>query len=87
VGSSSNTLAVHSVQDIEAILSRYSPALYRVALRQLRNHEDAPQGALLSAFIHISQFEGRSPISTWLHGIVVNSARMRLRRRQNRALL
>ena len=90
MGSSSNIFGVHSPQNIEATLSRYSPALYRVALRQLRNHEDAEdavQDARLSAFIHLSQFEGRSHFSTWLHRIVVNSARMQLRRRQNRALL
>lgn len=90
MGSSSNTVAVHSLQDIEATLSRYSPALYRVALRQLRNHEDAEdavQDALLSAFIHISQFEGRSHISTWLHRIVVNSARMHLRRQHGHTVL
>lgn len=80
----------HRVRDLEGTLTRYVPALYRVAFRQLRNHEDAEdavQDALLSAFTHISQFEGRSHISTWLHRIVVNSARMQLRRRQNRAFM
>ncbi len=77
-------------EDLEGILSRYSPALYRMALRQLGNHEDAEdavQDALLSAFTHISQFEGRSHISTWLHRIVINSARMQLRRRHGRTFL
>ena len=90
MGSDCNIVAVHCVQDLEGTLARYLPALYRVAFRQLRNHEDAEdavQDALLSAFTHISQFEGRSHISTWLHRIVVNSARMHLRRRQNRAFV
>jgi RNA polymerase sigma-70 factor, ECF subfamily len=71
-------------QELESLLSRYSPVLYRTALRQLRNPEDAEdavQDALLSAFKHRSQFEGRSQISTWLTRIVINSARMQLRRR------
>jgi hypothetical protein len=90
LGLDRNIVAVHCVQDLEGTIARYLPALYRVALRQLRNHEDAEdavQDALLSAFTHISQFEGRSHISTWLHRIVVNSARMQLRRRQNRAFV
>lgn len=90
MGPNSRTLAVERSEDIEAVLSRYAPALYRFAFRQLRNHEDAEdavQDALLSAFKHISQFQGRSAISTWLHRIVINSARMQLRRRRNRTFL
>src|ERR1700674_357633 len=71
-------------QALESLLSRYSPVLYRTALRQLHNPEDAEdavQDALLSALKHIPQFEGRSQISTWLTRIVINSARMQLRRR------
>lgn len=69
--------------DFEAAVSRYSPTLFRVALRRLRNAqdaEDAVQDALLSAYKHIGQFEGRSQISTWLTAIVSNVALMRLRR-------
>src|SRR3989442_6663888 len=68
----------------------YSPALYRTALRQLRNPEDAEdavQDALLSAFKHIAQFEGRSQISTWLTRIVLNSAGIQLRRRPRHQIL
>ena len=90
MGSDYNIAADHRVQDLEGTLARHLPALHRLAFRQLRNHEDAEdavQDALLSAFTHISQFEGRSHISTWLHRIVVNSARMHLRRRQNRKFI
>jgi len=69
---------------LASLMSQYSPVLYRTALRQLRNPEDAEdavQDALLSAFKHRSQFEGRSQISTWLTRIVINSAHMQLRRR------
>jgi len=70
--------------DFEGVISRYSPVLLRVALRRLRNVEDAEdavQDALLSAYKHIGQFEGRSQLSTWLTRIVVNTAGMKLRRR------
>lgn len=72
-------------QALEMLLPRYSAALHRAALRLLRNPvdaDDAVQDALLSAFENISQFEGRSRMSTWLTRIVINSARMQLRRRQ-----
>jgi RNA polymerase sigma-70 factor (ECF subfamily) len=67
-----------------AVLSRYSPALYRIAFRKLGNAqdaEDALQDALLSAFKNMHQFRGDAQFSTWLGSIVVNSARMQLRRR------
>jgi DNA-directed RNA polymerase specialized sigma24 family protein len=53
--------------DFEGVISSYSPVLFRVALRRLRNVEDAEdavQDALLSACKHIGQFEGRSQLST-----------------------
>lgn len=58
--------------------------LYYAAVRVLRDpqdSEDALQDGLLSAFRHLDQFRGRSRMSTWLHVIVTNSARMKLRRR------
>lgn len=73
--------------DFEGVISRYSPVLFRVALRRLRNVEDAEdavQDALLSAHKYIGQFEGRSQLSTWLTSIVTNAARMKLRKRSRR---
>jgi RNA polymerase sigma-70 factor (ECF subfamily) len=71
---------------VEELFSCYSAMLYRVALRKLGNEadaEDAVQDALLSAYKHLDQFKGTSHISTWLTSIVLNSARMQLRRRSN----
>ncbi len=70
--------------DFEGAASRYSQMLFRIALRRLRNVEDAQdavQDALLSAFKHIGQFESRSQLSSWLTRIVINAAGMKLRRR------
>jgi RNA polymerase sigma-70 factor (ECF subfamily) len=72
-------------QALEALLTKYSPAMYRAALRKLGNPadaEDALQDALLSASRHIAQFKGESHISSWLVAIAVNAARLQLRRRQ-----
>jgi RNA polymerase sigma-70 factor, ECF subfamily len=73
-----------------AVLSRYSPALYRIAFRKLRNAEDAEdavQDALVSAFKNMHQFRGDAQLSTWLGSIVLNAARMQLRRRMNQSLV
>lgn len=63
--------------------------LSAVARRYLSNEadvEDAVQEAFLSAYRAIDRFDGRAAVSTWLHAITVNAARMRLRsmRRQPR---
>jgi len=83
VSSSANLSFADYRDDFEDAVSRYSPTLFRVALRRLRNVEDAEdavQDALLSAHKHIGQFEGRSQLSTWLTTIVSNVALMKLRR-------
>lgn len=67
--------------------SKHSAMLYRIALRKLRNPEDAEdalQDALLSAYKNMDQFRGAAQLSTWLGSIVLNSARMQMRRRFNR---
>lgn len=79
-----HTLCRKREQEMEATLSRYWPSFYRSAFRHLGNvadAEDAVQDALLSAYKHLSQFKGDARISTWLTAIVINSARMQLRRR------
>ena len=74
-----------AAQQLEQILTRGLPALYRRAYRILRNAadaEDAVQDALLAAYTHLNQFRGQSQISTWLTAIVLNCARLQLRRRR-----
>src|SRR5580704_12517879 len=70
-------------QAFEQILSTGRTAFYGQAYRLLGNAadaEDAVQDALLAAYTHLDQFRGQSQISTWLTTIVLNCARMRLRR-------
>lgn len=70
--------------ELEDILSRSLPRFRRLAMRWLGNPEDAEdavQDALLSAFKNVGRFEGRAQMSTWLVAIVINCARMQLRRR------
>ena len=66
------------------VLSGRLPSLYRSAYRVLGNTadaEDAVQDALLSAYRHWDQFRGEARPLTWLTTIVMNCARMQLRKR------
>jgi RNA polymerase sigma-70 factor, ECF subfamily len=77
-------------REFENILSHALPRFRRIAMRSLRNHEDAEdavQDAMLSAFRHIAQFDGRAQMSTWLTAIVINAVRMQLRRRSQRQVV
>jgi RNA polymerase sigma-70 factor (ECF subfamily) len=79
--------AVAVQEDFEGVVSRYSPVLFRIAVRRLRNAEDAEdavQDALLSAIKSLGQFDGRSQLSSWLTRIVINAALMKLRSRSRR---
>jgi RNA polymerase sigma-70 factor (ECF subfamily) len=75
-----------TVEDFTAVVSSNLPSFYRRALRQLGNvqdAEDAVQDALLSSYTHLSQFKGEARLSTWLTTIVINAAKMQLRRRRS----
>jgi len=72
------------VQELTDVIASHSLRFRRIALRHLGNAadaEDAVQDALLAALTHVHQFKGRAKMSTWLTTIVINSARMKLRRR------
>jgi RNA polymerase sigma-70 factor (ECF subfamily) len=72
------------VQELTDVIVRHSLRFRRIALDHLSNvadAEDAVQDALLSALTHMHQFRGQAKMSTWLTTIVINSARMKLRRR------
>ncbi len=73
-----------SLVEMLSVLSHCLPSLYRRAYRLLENEadaEDAVQDALLAAYKHLNQFRGEAQLSTWLTTIVVNCARMHLRKR------
>lgn len=72
------------VEEFTDVVERRLPGFHQQALRRLGNvadAEDAVQDALLSAYTHLDQFKGQAQMSTWLTTIVINSARMKLRRR------
>jgi RNA polymerase sigma-70 factor, ECF subfamily len=72
------------VQELTNVIARHSSCFRQIAMRRLSNvadAEDAVQDALLSALKHLDQFREQAKMSTWLTTIVINSARMKLRRR------
>jgi RNA polymerase sigma-70 factor (ECF subfamily) len=50
-------------------------------LRNSEDAEDAVQNAILSGYLHLRSFEGRSALRTWFTRIVINAALM-IRRKQ-----
>jgi len=67
----------------EQLVDRHKGRIYRRALRIMGNPEDAEDVGQLSfqkAFLHLSEFEGRSSFSTWITRIAINEALMMRRR-------
>lgn len=57
------------------LVERYQGRVYRLALRVLRDEEqarDAAQEAFLKVYRSIGRFEGRSSFYTWLYRLVLN---------------
>lgn len=75
---------------LDALLAAARPRLYAVALKMVRDHdqaEDVVQDAMLKVWRNVDRFEQRAALSTWLHRIVVNTALDHLRSRRGRVLL
>ena len=64
---------------------RYSNTAFKVAYLITRNRDDAEdviQDAWMKAYVHLTTFDGRAKLSTWLTRIVINSGLMTLRRKR-----
>jgi RNA polymerase sigma-70 factor (ECF subfamily) len=67
------------------LVEEYSPMIYRLGLKMLNNPQDAEdilQETFIKAYKHISKFDGRSSVSTWLYRIATNEALMSLRKKR-----
>jgi len=74
------------VDTLQEMFLASRPKFVGVAYSILRNKEDAEdavQDAVLSAYVHLRNFEGRSAFTTWFTRIVLNAALMILRKRRN----
>ena len=67
----------------EALLDRHVDRVRQLAARMLRpqDAEDVIQEALLQAFLGLDRLRNPERFGSWLYGITLNLARMRLRRR------
>ena len=75
-----------SVDALQEMFLASRPRFVGIAYSILRNREDAEdavQDAVLSAYVHLRNFEGRSAFTTWFTRIVLNAALMTLRKRTN----
>jgi RNA polymerase sigma-70 factor (ECF subfamily) len=76
-------------ESFSQLVVRYHGSLLSVARSLLRDGEaeEAVQEAWVAAYRHIGRFEGRSSVRTWLTRIVINEAKMRLRRNGREIIL
>jgi RNA polymerase sigma-70 factor (ECF subfamily) len=68
--------AVHELAD------RYGSRIYQLALRQMKNREDAEevtQDVLMKVYRKIGAFRGDSALSSWIYRITFNTSMSRLR--------
>src|SRR5262245_65312598 len=67
---------------VHELAERYGPRIYQLALRQMKNPEDAEevtQDVLLKVYRKIGAFRGDSALSSWIYRITFNTAMARLR--------
>lgn len=67
------------------LVDTFSTPIYRLGMKMLGNAQDAEdilQNTFLNALTHLSDFEGRSSVSTWLYRIAANEALMLIRKRK-----
>lgn len=70
----------HALAELSSL---YSHKIFQLAMRYMRNHEDAEevvQDVLLKVFRKIEMFRGDSALSSWIFRITFNTAMSRLRR-------
>jgi len=75
------------IEAFENLFERYSPGVYRQAMRFLGNEaeaEEVMQEVFLTLYEKASTFRGDAAVSTWLYRLAANAALSRLRRRSRR---
>jgi len=72
-------------QAFAELVSTYNERIYNLALRILRNREDAEdilQETFLTVLQKLNTFDGRSNFFTWIYRIATNAALMKLRKKK-----
>jgi len=67
---------------VHELAERFGPRIYQLALRQMKNREDAEevtQDVLMKVYRKINAFRGDSALSSWIYRITFNTAMSKLR--------
>ena len=67
---------------VHELAERYGPRIYQLALRHMKNREDAEevtQDVLMKVCRKVSAFRGDAALSSWIYRITFNTAMSRLR--------
>jgi RNA polymerase sigma-70 factor (ECF subfamily) len=75
-------LRSHDESAVGELARRYRGRIYQLALRQMRNSEDAEevtQDVLMKVYRKADAFRGDSALSSWIYRITFNTAMSRLR--------
>jgi RNA polymerase sigma-70 factor (ECF subfamily) len=71
----------------ERLVARYEKKIYNLALRMLRDPDDAReilQETFLKVYDNLEKFRGEAQMSTWIYRIAMNEALMRIRKDKHR---
>ena len=71
----------------ERLVGRYEKKIYNLALRMLRDPDDAReilQETFLKVYDNLEKFRGEAHLSTWIYRIAMNEALMRIRKDKHR---
>ncbi len=83
VDTRSETQEMEAFEEIVVASRSKFLAIANAILRNREDAEDAVQNALLSGYLHLPSFEGRSALTTWFTRIVLNAALMIRRKRKS----
>ena len=78
-----NRLQARDDTAVQELAERYSSRIYQLALRHMKNREDAEevtQDAFVRAYLHLDQYDARRPFYPWLASIAVRLSQNWLRR-------
>lgn len=67
---------------VQELAELYSPRIYQLAMRHMKNREDAEevtQDVLMKVYRKIGAFRGDSALSSWIYRITFNTSMSRLR--------
>ena len=76
------------VDAFEEIVRKYQKKMFNISYRMTGDYNDAAevvQDAFLSAYRNIKDFKGKSKFSTWLHSIIINLSRNKLKQLRTRS--